>query len=220
MERWFVKRREAKIIELADRQLALATETVSELWRSLVAVLKKDTKDAKNHIQRIFQTEEEIDSIRRLIFDETTKGSLPLQDREDFLHLVKRLDVMADYVKDSGRSILLLLEIKIPKTFWEIYAEMAKELVECAKVLKYSIEMLGSKPAEARAMAQQVDDVEKKVDKNHLKLRGLMLKSDKEVAPSALLVLKDLSDSMEQVADYCDDTADYVKVLAIARLKS
>jgi len=217
LERWFVQRRKSKVLELADRQITLAIETVAELESSISAVSKKNIEEAKKYIERLFRTEEEIDNLRRTIFEESTRGSLPLNDREDLMHLVKRLDVMADHVKDSGRNVLLLLEISIPRELWNAYAEMAKDLVECAKVLRTSIEKLGSDPAEARALSQKVDEVEKRVDEKHLKIKGILLKSDKEVAPSTLLMLKDLVESMEQVADNCDDTADYVRVLTITR---
>jgi predicted phosphate transport protein (TIGR00153 family) len=217
LEKWFSQRRKSKVLELADRQLALAIETVNELEDSITAASKKNIGDAKKQIERLFITEEEIDTIRRTIFEESTRGSLPLNDREDLMHLVKRLDVMADHVKDSGRSVLLLLEVDIPKELWNAYEEMAKDLVECAKVLKSSIEKLGSDPAEARILSQKVDDVEKKADEKYLKIKGLLLKSDKFVTPSTLLLLKDLVESMEQVADSCDDTADYVRILTITK---
>jgi len=217
LERWFNQRRKSKVLELADRQLALAIETVNELENAIAAASKKEIGDAKKQIERLFTTEEEIDSLRRTIFEESTRGSLPLNDREDLMHLVKRLDVMADHVKDSGRSVLLLLEVNIPKELWNAYEEMAKDLVECAKVLKSSIEKLGTDPAEARLLSMKVDDVEKKVDEKYLKIKGLLLKSDKAVTPPMLLLLKDMVESMEQVADTCDDTADYVRILTITK---
>ncbi|HJW65343.1 MAG TPA: DUF47 family protein [Candidatus Bathyarchaeia archaeon] len=217
MERWFNQRRKSKVLELADRQLALAIETVNELENAIAAASKKEIGDAKKQIERLFTTEEEIDSLRRTIFEESTRGSLPLNDREDLMHLVKRLDVMADHVKDSGRSVLLLLEVNIPKELWNAYEEMAKDLVECAKVLKSSIEKLGTDPAEARLLSMKVDDVEKKADEKYLKIKGLLLKSDKDVTPPMLLLLKDMVESMEQVADTCDDTADYVRILTITK---
>ena len=217
MERWFNQRRKSKVLELADRQLALAIETVNELENAIAAASKKEIGDAKKQLERLFTTEEEIDSLRRTIFEESTRGSLPLNDREDLMHLVKRLDVMADHVKDSGRSVLLLLEVNIPKELWNAYEEMAKDLVECAKVLKSSIEKLGTDPAEARLLSMKVDDVEKKADEKYLKIKGLLLKSDKDVTPPMLLLLKDMVESMEQVADTCDDTADYVRILTITK---
>ena len=220
MERWFNQRRKSKVLELADRQLALAIETVNELENAIAAASKKEIGAAKKQLERLFTTEEEIDSLRRTIFEESTRGSLPLNDREDLMHLVKRLDVMADHVKDSGRSVLLLLEVNIPKELWNAYEEMAKDLVECAKVLKSSIEKLGTDPAEARLLSMKVDDVEKKADEKYLKIKGLLLKSDKAVTPPMLLLLKDMVESMEQVADTCDDTADYVRILTITKEKS
>lgn len=217
MERWFNQRRKSKVLELADRQLALAIETVNELENAIAAASKKEIGAAKKQLERLFTTEEEIDSLRRTIFEESTRGSLPLNDREDLMHLVKRLDVMADHVKDSGRSVLLLLEVNIPKELWNAYEEMAKDLVECAKVLKSSIEKLGTDPAEARLLSMKVDDVEKKADEKYLKIKGLLLKSDKTVTPPMLLLLKDMVESMEQVADTCDDTADYVRILTITK---
>ncbi len=217
MERWFNQRRKSKVLELADRQLALAIETVNELENAIAAASKKEIGAAKKQLERLFTTEEEIDSLRRTIFEESTRGSLPLNDREDLMHLVKRLDVMADHVKDSGRSVLLLLEVNIPKELWNAYEEMAKDLVECAKVLKSSIEKLGTDPAEARLLSMKVDDVEKKADEKYLKIKGLLLKSDKAVTPPMLLLLKDMVESMEQVADTCDDTADYVRILTITK---
>jgi len=217
LERWFVQRRKSKVLELADRQLTLAIDTVTELENSISATSKKNVDDAKKYIEKLFRKEEEIDSLRRTIFEESTRGSLPLNDREDLMHLVKRLDVMADHVKDAGRNVLLLLEISVPKGLWDVYSEMAKDLVECARALRVSIEKLGSDPMEARTLSEKVDQVEKRVDEKHLTIKGILLKSDKEVTPSTLLILKDLVESMEEVADSCDDTADYVRVLTITR---
>jgi len=197
--------------------MTLAIDTVAELENSISAVSKKDVKDAKKYIEKLFHVEEEIDSLRRTIFEESTRGSLPLNDREDLMHLVKRLDVMADHVKDSGRNVLLLLDISVPTEIWNAFAEMAKDLVECARALRASIEKLGSDPMEARALSEKVDQVEKRVDEKNLKIKGMLLKSDKEIGPFTLLILKDLVESMEEVADSCDDTADYVRVLTITR---
>jgi predicted phosphate transport protein (TIGR00153 family) len=198
----------------------LAVDTVTELENAISAASKKNVADAKRQIEKLFLTEEEIDNLRRAIFEESTRGSLPLSDREDLMHLVKRLDVMADHVKDSGRHVLLLLEVNVPTALWDTYVEMAKHLVDCAKALRASIEKLGSDPLEARKLSMKVDEFEKLADEKNLEVKTLLLRSDKDVAPSALLILKDLVESMEEVADSCDDTADYVRVLAIARESS
>jgi len=47
MEKWFAKRRKSKVLELADRQILLATDTVADLQRAVTAAAKNNKKEAK-----------------------------------------------------------------------------------------------------------------------------------------------------------------------------
>ncbi|TRO48569.1 DUF47 family protein, partial [Candidatus Bathyarchaeota archaeon] len=99
MERWFANRRKSKLFEMADRQMTLAIDTVIELQKSINAALKGNKENAKSSFEKLSSIEHEIDELRRMIFEELTRGSLRSKDREDIMHLVKRLDQMADHVK-------------------------------------------------------------------------------------------------------------------------
>ena len=217
MERWFAQRRKSKVLEIADRQMALAIDTVVELEKSINAALKGKQKKAKESIERLSVTEHEIDELRRIVFEELTRGSLPSKDREDIMHLVKRLDVMADHVKDASRAVLVLLEAKVPKAMWEQFVETAKDLVDCATTLRKAIEKLGTKPAEAIELAKKIDQIEHRVDEKYVKAKSLLLKHSNKMDAATILLLKDLIEEMEHVADACDDTADYVRILTVAR---
>jgi len=172
MEKWFTKRRKDKVLEIADRQMTLAIETVIELEKSINAASKSNKEAARASFEKLSLTEHEIDELRRTVFEELTRGSLPSRDREDIMHLVKRLDEMADHVKDASRAVIILLDAKVVKEMWEQFAETAK---------------------------------------------ALLLKHSKKMDAATLLVLKDLIEEMEHVADSCDDTADYVRILTVAR---
>ena len=217
MEKWFAQRRKSKVLDFAFREMTLAIDTVTELEKAISAFSKGKKEEVRGWIEKLFPTEEEIDNLRRAIFEELTRGSLPPKDREDIMHLVKRLDVMADHVKDSARSVLTLVDSEIPEEIWSVYVDMARNLVDCANTLWASIEKLGSDPAEARALSQKVDIFEGKVDKDYLKLKGLFVKYGSKIDPGVLLNLRDLLESMECVADSADDTADYVRILTVAR---
>jgi len=218
MEKWFAKRRKSKVLDIAYRQMTLAIDTVTELRKAVIAASKGEVNETKSCVERLFVVEREIDDLRRAVFEELTRGSLPSKDREDIMHLVKRLDVMADFVKDSGRTLLILTQAEIPKEIWNLYVDVAKDLVECASALWKSIEKLEETNfAEARALSVKVDNIESKVDEKYLKMKGLLLKHSREIDPAALLMLRDLIESMEQVADGCDDTADYVRILTVTR---
>jgi predicted phosphate transport protein (TIGR00153 family) len=218
MEKWFARRRKSKVLDMAYRQMTLAIDTVTELRKAITAASEGEANETKNCVDRLFVVEREIDDLRRAVFEELTRGSLPSKDREDILHLVKRLDVMADFVKDSARTLLVLTQAEIPKEIWGLYVDVAKDLVECASTLRKGIEKLETnKLAEARSLSEKVDQIESEVDEKYLKMKRLLLKHGREIDPAALMMLRDLIESMEQVADGCDDTADYVRILTVAR---
>ncbi len=204
-------------MDMAYRQMTLAIDTVTDLRKAITAASKGEVNETKGCVERLFVVEREIDDLRRAVFEELTRGSLPSKDREDIMHLVKRLDVMADFVKDSARTLLILTQAEIPKEIWNLYVDVAKDLVECASTLRKSIEKLETNLAEARALSEKVDQVESKVDEKYLKMKGLLLKHSRKIDPAALLMLRDLIEDMEEVADSCDDTADYVRILTVTR---
>ena len=217
MEKWFVQRRKLKVLDFAFREITLAIDTVTELEKAISAFSSGKKEEVREWIMKLFPTEEEIDNLRRAIFEELTRGNLPPKDREDIMHLVKRLDVMADHVKDSARSVLTLIDSEIPEEIWSVYVNIARNLVDCANTLRASIEKLGSNPDEAMALSRKVDVFEGMVDKDYLKVKGLFIKYGNKIDLGVLLNLKDLLESMECVADSCDDTADYVRILTVAR---
>ena len=219
MERWFIKRRKYKVLAIADRQMALALDTINDLERTIKAVYVDDKETVKTTIERLFSIEEEIDDLRRAVFEELTKGSLPSRERENIMRLVRNLDVMADHVKDSARGILVLLDENIPKGLWKAFHEMSLSLVKTAAVLRESLRNLGEDPYKARALSEKIEDEEKQVDKKNLEIKSLLLKygvrTHDEINTSVLLFLKDLLDSMEEAADSCADTGDYIRVLTV-----
>ena len=217
MEEWFAKRRKVKVLEIADRQMTLAIDTVIELEKSIDAASKGDKEKARASFEKLSLIEHEIDQLRRTVFEELTRGSLHSKDREDIMHLVKRLDEMADHVKDASRAVVLLLDTKVVEEMWKQFAKTAKDLVACATTLRNAIEKLGTDPLGAMKLAKQIDEIEGRVDEKYLKSKALLLKHSNKMDAATIMVLKDLIEEMEHVADACDDTADYVRILTVAR---
>ena len=197
--------------------MTLAIDTVIELEKAINAALNGNKEKAIASFNKLSSAEHEIDELRRIVMEELTRGSLQSKDREDIMHLVKRLDQMADHVKDASRAVILLLETEVPKEMWEQFAQTAKDLVVCAKTLLKAIENLGTDPVKAMELAKQIDKIEGQVDEKYLKSKALLLKFSKETDAATILLLKDLIEEMEHVADACDDTADYVRILTVSR---
>ena len=217
MERWFSKRRKSKVLEIADRQMTLAIDTVIELEKSINAALNGNKERAIASFNKLSSAEHEIDELRRTVFEELTRGSLLSKDREDIMHLVKRLDQMADHVKDASRAVIVLLETEVPKEMWNQFAKTAKDLVNIAKTLLKAIEKLGTDPPKAMELAKQIDAIEGLVDEKYLESKAMLLQISEKTDAATILLLKDLIEEMEHVADACDDTADYVRILTVSR---
>jgi predicted phosphate transport protein (TIGR00153 family) len=212
---WFEKRRKTKALDLAHEQITKALDTVTLLDQAVQSILHGNKKEAIQRIENLFKEEEEVDVLRTEVFKELSKGAALLADyREDLLHLVKRLDTLADHVKDAARCLEMLSEVKFPKEFWENTADMTSRLVDCAQALRVCIEKLNTAPAAAIEGAQKVEDIEHDVDQEYLKTKALFVKYGDQMNAGALVILDDLIEFIEQAAYMCADTADYIVILA------
>ena len=217
---WFdLLRKDSKsnTMDLAQKQITMAIKTVTELKEIIVAFPEGKSTEMDKRIEKIFLNHVEIDDLRRLVFGALSKPGLPSKYREDLMHIVKRLDVMADHVKDSARNIKVLVGTKVPKEIWDTIERIAEALVNGSVLLGTAIEMLGINPPQAVEFSKKVDEQEHIVDDEYLKARTLLLKYDKKLGIAELLILNDLVMCMENIADTCADTADYIRVLAIGK---
>ena len=211
---WFEKRRKTKTLETARDQITKSIETIEDLKKAMVAFSEGKIETADKSLDELFSKEKEIDELRRSVFEELSKGSLPVKYREDLMLLVGRLDMMADRVKDAARSLKLLLGQTIPKEISKAFVETTKTLFECSVALGHCLEMLGTDPSKVKDYAKRVEELETTLDEGYLKTKSLFFKYDKEVGCATILELKDLAEYLEQAADLCEDTSDYIRTLA------
>jgi predicted phosphate transport protein (TIGR00153 family) len=212
---WFERNRRSKLLDLAQEQIATALDTVTLLNQAMQKVSEAKVKDANEYINKLFVVEEEIDHLRTEVFKELSKGAALFADyREDILHLVKRLDTFADHVKDAARCIVMLEDSKIPDTLWGKAVHINSTLVDCATALRSSIENISINPTEAIKGAHKVEEIEAKIDKEYLTTKSLFIKYANEMNAGVLIVFDDMIEFLEEAADMCADTADYIVTLA------
>jgi predicted phosphate transport protein (TIGR00153 family) len=212
---WFTKRRRTKGLELAQEQITKAFDTVTWLNKAMKSYAERDFKSAKNYIENLYKDEEEVDKLRANVFMELSKGAALVADyREDLLHLVKRLDTLADHTKDAARCLEMLGETEIPKELCDKTLFMTAKLVETAQTLRSSIENISANPSEAISDAKKVEDIEHDLDTEYLKAKSLFVKYGNELNCGAMVLFDDLIEFIEHAADMCADTADYIGILA------
>ena len=212
---WFEKRRRTKGLELAQEQIIKAFDTVTWLHKAMKSFSEKKYKEAQSYVENLYKVEEEVDKLRTDVFKELSKGAALVSDyREDLLHLVKRLDTLADHTKDAARCLQMLGETEIPEELGKKAVFMTGKLVETAQTLRGSIEKISTNPAEAIKEAKKVEDIEHDLDTEYLKAKSLFVKYGGEINCGAMVILDDLIEFIEHAADMCADTADYIVVLS------
>jgi predicted phosphate transport protein (TIGR00153 family) len=212
---WFERRRRTKALDLAQEQITKALDTVTLLNYAMKKMVENKRKEAMQHIDNVFKVEKEVDRLRTEVFKELSKGvALFAEYREDLMHLVKRLDTLADHVKDAARCIKMLGEAKIPKELWESTARTTALLVDCAQALRGSIEKIAVDSSGAINGAKKVEEIEKKIDDEYLKTKALFIKYGNEMDSGSMVIFDDLVEFIEHAADMCADTADYIVILA------
>jgi predicted phosphate transport protein (TIGR00153 family) len=212
---WFEKRHRTKGLELAHDQIVKAFDTVNLLNKAMKSFAENDFEQSIKYIKNLYLVEEEVDRLRTEVFKELSKSAALLADyREDLLHLVKRLDTLADHTKDAARCIELLEGQKVPFEISEKVVFITTKLLDAAQTLSNSIEKISSLPNAAVEEAKKVADIEHDVDFEYLKTKSLFVKYGQEINPGVLIIFDDLIEFIEQAADMCADTADYIVVLS------
>jgi predicted phosphate transport protein (TIGR00153 family) len=212
---WFERRRKTKALELAYDQIRKAFDTVTWLNKAMKSYSQRNFEQAKKYVENLYADEEEVDKLRTEVFTELSKGAALVADyREDLLHLVKRLDTLADHTKDAARCIEMLGETEIPEELTQKTVLMTSKLVETAQTLQISIEKISSNPLDAIAQAKKVGEIEHDLDAEYLKAKTLFVKYGVKINCGAMVIFDDLIEFIEHAADMCADTADYIIVLS------
>src|SRR4030042_534980 len=202
--KWFEKRRKTKGLELAHEQITKAFDTVTWLHKATKSFSEGNMTEAKKYIENLYKAEEDVDRLRTDVFMELSKGAALVADyREDLLHLVKRLDTLADTPKDAARCLEMLGETEIPQELGKKIVFMTAKLVETAQTLRCSIEKISTNPAEAIKEAKKVEDIEHDLDAEYLKAKSLFVKYGGEINCGAMVIFDDLIEFIANAADMC-----------------
>ena len=212
--KWFEKRRETRALDDIQRHLSLTTGIIDYLERAVRAAIKNDVKGEKNCSESVVAGEREADVLRRKIMDDVAKGELSSMCREDLMHLVKRLDMVADYSREAIRILNAIPMDYVPTSIKDVSVEIAGSVKECVMALQKCVDKMMIKPGEALAAADAVEKAEEKVDDVYEDARVLLGKEDLE-KPGVAVLIGQLFEAMEMIADQCEDACDQVRIIMV-----
>jgi predicted phosphate transport protein (TIGR00153 family) len=194
----------------------LTTGIVEDLENAITAAIKMDKKEMQKCIERVAYSEKEADTLRRNVMDNISKGELSPIDRVDLMDLVKRVDMVADWSRESTRVLGAIPMEHVPESIKDEFIEMVKNVKGCTVSLQKCVNKMMEKPEDALQAADEVEREEEKVDDIHEKARALLGKEELPKAGIAILVSQ-LFEALEMIADACEDACDQVRIIIVRK---
>ena len=212
--KWFEKRRELKVINMIETHLATTVSIVEDLEQELKAAVASNEEEMQRYIASVTRAEKEADLMRRRVMDQLSTGELPPNGRVDLMDLMKRVDMVADWSRESTRLLNVLPMNKMPHVLQESLLKMMEGSKICAFALRKCVSKMIEKPSEALSAADEVERQEEKVDEIHENVRRLLARETKMDVGVAILT-NELLEALETIADWCEDSCDQVRVIIV-----
>jgi len=214
--KWFEKRRETKAITIMQQHLATTMSAVEALENAVKASVIGNEEETKALIDRVMSAEKEADRLRRTVMIELAGGELPPTDREDLMHLMKRVDMVADWCRESTRVLNATPMQDVSESLKNAAVQMVEGVRECATALRKSINSMAEKPEEALKAADEVERLEEKVDDIFENSRRLLVKEE-GLKIGVAIMMNELFEAIEMAADACEDACDQVRIIVVRR---
>ena len=206
------KRKAIAVLQDEINRILNAGRVLSALPRMLV---NKDTAGVKDALDQISSIEEEVENLRRKITRDVADVGGLIINRENLLNTSYTMDEIAGYI--TGISFKLSnLKIKTLKT-----KNLDKELTELIELvvdeiykLNEIIRSLNTDSAKSIELAQETQKIERNID---IKYRKMTIVALNEITVTKeLLLIKDVIEGIEEMADKCQEVSDSFILLALS----
>jgi predicted phosphate transport protein (TIGR00153 family) len=213
--RWFGDYRNDEVLNMVRDHLELTQNAVKELY-NMVNCACDDPEGKLTLYDNISEVEMKADQLRRdMIFKLTERNIFP-NERQDLMDLVRAVDWVADWSREAGRILVIIPFEKVPDEMKNTVQEMCKECVVGVTLLAECINELSQDRMKAIELADQVEMIEEDIDDIYsIARRYLVTLVYPDFSRGALILLGEFLDAVETVADWCENTVDIVRAIAV-----
>ncbi len=208
-----IKRRILSICQDHGREVVDVTR---ELALMMDAVASSKYKEATTHYESIKKTLQDADGLKATILTEVASMGTLLVNRDDFLRLVFLLSDIAENAEGAAFRLdgVMAKKWKIDKKYLTSTGELMTSLLEEMTRMRDTMMTLSLNPAKAVELARAVESVERKIDTAYRNLVFDVISS--KMPLQFTLILWDIIQHLERMADIGTDVVDLVRLLAIA----
>ncbi len=222
---WLGREKEKHALKLCKKHMDRVVKVVEGMREAVYHLCDYEKDKLKTISKEVIKLERDADSTKGSILKELSKGVFHPISREEIIRLVLTADNVAENARAVGKKAVLLQtkELKSVCQFGILGEHMkthADDVLKIVKVLRTAYSALLEDPKEAIEITFKVENMEEKIDSFRGKklIPEIIDWCDRSGKPGSCIVLKDMTDNMEQVADYSEDVADVIRSIAIGSL--
>jgi len=206
------KRKALAVLHDEITHILNAARDLSSLTDSLIEGTNKETELS---LVRMKNAGEEVENLRRKMTREISDTGSLMVYREDVLRTAYIIDDIAGYITGIAfrLSNIKITTLKKGK-FDEDISELINMVVEAIFNLNEMARALSINPSSTIEIAQEVQNIERKVDNSY---RKVVIKALNEIPNTKdLLLVKDAVEGIEGMADKCQAASDSLTILALS----
>ena len=206
------KRKAIAVLQDEINRILNASRELSSLPELLV---KKNKTDVKAKLEQISSLEDEVENLRRKITRDVADVGGLIMNRENILNTAYTMDEIAGYI--TGIAFKLSnIKVKTLTTgnFQTELTELIELVVDQVYKLNEIIRSLNTDSTKSVEFAQETQKIEREID---IKYRNMSIKALDTISNTKeLLLMKDIIEGIEEMADKCQEVSDSFILLALS----
>ena len=206
------KRKAIAVLQDEINRILNAARELSSLPELLV---KKNKTDVKAKLEQISSLEDEVENLRRKITRDVADVGGLIMNRENILNTAYTMDEIAGYI--TGIAFKLSnIKVKTLTTgnFQTELTELIELVVDQVYKLNEIIRSLNTDSTKSVEFAQETQKIEREID---IKYRNMSIKALDTISNTKeLLLMKDIIEGIEEMADKCQEVSDSYILLALS----
>lgn len=219
---WFKSRNEESAINKTLVHMQKVLETVVEFEKGLSFFIEeKNTNLAIKVFSRVGILEHQADAIRRNILNMISKAELPSKIRENLMHLVERIDDIANAANASARIFIYMNHtdfFSLDKDVHENILKMARISVDVVKKVNFMVKrLLSLEKSEIHDIGEEVNLLEHKCDELQFKINRILVSDHPNINPFSAIEIYNCISIIEAITDNAEDVADYIIMLMASK---
>jgi len=206
------KRKALAVLQDEINRILNAGRVLSTLPKMLVI---KDKAGIKTTLEQISSIEDEVENLRRKITRDVADVGGLILNRDNILNTAYTMDEISGYItgiafKLSNIKVSTIKTSNLDKDLTELIELVVDEIYKLNEIIR-SLNVDSSKAIE---LAQETQKIERDID---TKYRIMEIKALNEIHDTKeLLLMKDVIEAIEEMADKCQEVSDSFILLALS----